>query len=72
MRTAVAPFGRRASGRVPCSSRGEIVGTWRRDQGTVTVRPWRRLNRVERDAVAAEAESLPLPGVEGGIAVWEA
>ena len=51
---------------------GELVGTWRRDQGTVTVRPWRRLTRVERDAVAAEAESLPLPGVEGGMAVWEA
>ena len=51
---------------------GEIVGTWRRDQGTVTVRPWRRLTRVERDAVAAEAESLPVPGVEGRTAVWEA
>ena len=33
---------------------------------------WRRLNRVERDAVEAEAESLPLPGIEGGMAVWEA
>jgi hypothetical protein len=26
------------------------------------VRPWRRLSRAERDAVTAEAESLPLPG----------
>jgi hypothetical protein len=51
---------------------GEIAGTWRRDQARVNVRPWRRLSRVERDAVAAEAESLPLPGVKGSIVVgWE-
>jgi len=31
----------------------------------LTVRPWRRLSRAERDAVTAEAESLPLPGIEG-------
>jgi hypothetical protein len=30
----------------------------------VTVRPWRRLSRSERDAVMAEAESLPLPGID--------
>ena len=45
---------------------GEIVGTWRRAQGTVTVRTWRRLSRAARDAVEAEAASLPLPGVQGG------
>jgi hypothetical protein len=51
---------------------GEIAGTWRRDQARVNIRPWRRLSRVERDAVASEAESLPLPGVEGSIVVgWE-
>jgi hypothetical protein len=35
---------------------------------------WRRLSRAERDAVQAEAESLPLPlpRVEGRIVVrWE-
>jgi hypothetical protein len=51
---------------------GEIVGTWRRAQGIVTVRPWRRLSRAARDAVEAEAESLPLPGARGEIVVrWD-
>ena len=48
---------------------GEIVGTWRRAKGTVTIRTWRRLSRWARDAVEAEATSLPLPGLEGPIAV---
>jgi hypothetical protein len=52
---------------------GEIAGTWRRAGAVVTVQPWRRLSRAERDAVAAEAESLPLPGLGGRIAVhWDA
>ena len=51
---------------------GEIVGTWRRSQAAVTIQPWRRLSRAERDAVEAEAECLPLPGVEGRIVVrWD-
>jgi hypothetical protein len=51
---------------------GEIVGTWRRAQGTVTVQRWRRLSRAARDAVEAEAASLPLPGIKGGIVVrWD-
>jgi len=38
----------------------------------MTVRPWRRLSSAERDAVAAEAESLPIPGITGGIAIrWD-
>jgi Winged helix DNA-binding domain len=44
---------------------GEIAGTWRRADTVLTVQSWRRLSRAERDAVAAEAESLPLPGIEG-------
>jgi hypothetical protein len=48
---------------------GEVAGTWRRDQGKLTVDPWRRLSRSEREAVEAEAASLPLPGVEGEISV---
>ena len=48
---------------------GDIVGTWRRAQANVSVDSWRRLTRAERDAVEAEAQSLPLPGVEGEIAV---
>jgi hypothetical protein len=51
---------------------GEIAGTWRRADAITTVRPWRRLSRTERDAVAAEAESLPLPGIKGRIVVrWD-
>jgi Winged helix DNA-binding domain len=51
---------------------GEIVGTWRRSQADVSVRLWRRLARLERDTVEAEARSLPLPGVEREIGVsWE-
>ncbi len=51
---------------------GEVLGTWRRAEATVSLQPWRRLSRAERDAVEAEADSLPLPGVPGGIAVrWE-
>jgi len=29
------------------------------------VQPWRKLSPAERDAVVAEAESLPLPGLKG-------
>jgi hypothetical protein len=43
---------------------GEIVGTWRRAQGNMAIQAWRRLSRAEREAVEAEAESLPLPGLE--------
>jgi DNA glycosylase AlkZ-like len=41
---------------------GEIAGTWRRAQANLSVQPWRRFSRSERDAVEAEAQSLPLPG----------
>ena len=51
---------------------GEIVGTWRRAQADLAVQPWRSLSRAERDAVEAEAESLPLPGIEKRIVVrWD-
>jgi hypothetical protein len=51
---------------------GDVAGTWRRDQGKLTVQPWRRLSRAERVAVETEAASLPLPGVQGEIVVrWE-
>jgi hypothetical protein len=41
---------------------GEVTGTWRRAGPALTVLPWRALTAGERDAVTAEAESLPLPG----------
>lgn len=51
---------------------GEIVGTWRRAQADLSIQPWRRLSRAEREAVEAEARSLPLPGIEGQIDVrWD-
>jgi hypothetical protein len=52
---------------------GEVVGTWRRAEAAMTIQPWRPLSRGEPDAVAAEAASLPLPGVQGRIVVrWDA
>ncbi len=51
---------------------GEMVGTWRRAQGVVVIQTWRRLSRATRDAVEAEAASLPLPGIDGRIIVrWD-
>jgi hypothetical protein len=51
---------------------GEVAGTWRRANEKVSIQPWRRLSSAERDAVEAEATSLPLPGVQGRIVVrWE-
>jgi hypothetical protein len=51
---------------------GEVVGTWRRADATVTVRPWIRLTSAARVAVETEAEGLPLPGVNGPVVVrWE-
>jgi hypothetical protein len=51
---------------------GEVVGTWRRANAVVTVQTWRRLSAAERQAVEAEAESLPLPGLSGQILVrWD-
>ena len=42
---------------------GQIVGTWRCSQSEVTVESWRRLSPTEREAVEAEAASMPLPGI---------
>jgi hypothetical protein len=48
---------------------GEVAGTWRRAHDKLSVQPWRRFSRAEREAVEAEARSLPLPGLEREIAV---
>src|SRR5947209_1716173 len=51
---------------------GEIVGTWRRGLGIVTIQAWRRLTRAARAAVEAEVASLPLPDFQGRVVVrWE-
>jgi DNA glycosylase AlkZ-like len=50
---------------------GEIRGTWRRAQHTVRIDAWARLSRGARDAVEAEAATLPLPGADRRIeVVW--
>ncbi len=50
---------------------GEIRGTWRRAQHTVRIDAWARLSRPARDAIEAEADALPLPGVDRPIeVVW--
>src|SRR5262249_42603818 len=48
---------------------GEIRGTWRRAQHTVRVDTWSRLSRGSRDAVEAEARTLPLPALDRPIEV---
>lgn len=51
---------------------GEIAGTWRRAGAALRVQPWHRLSRAARAPVEAEAEALPLPGLQGRIAVtWD-
>lgn len=48
---------------------GEIRGTWRRSQHVVRIDAWERLPRARRDAIEAEASTLPLPGLDRPIEV---
>jgi hypothetical protein len=51
---------------------GEISGTWRRSEATLTVQPWRSLSPGERGTVEAEAVALPLPGLARPISIrWD-
>jgi hypothetical protein len=53
---------------------GTVLIRWdgARQATVMTVQPWRRLSRAERDAVVAEAESLPLSTPQGRITVrWD-
>jgi hypothetical protein len=51
---------------------GEIAGIWRRAETLLTIQPWRRLTRAQREAIEAEAASLPLPGIDRPIEVrWD-
>lgn len=49
--------------------RGEIAGTWRRAGSEVTIESWRPFAADERQAVEAEAASLPLPDLRTPIQV---
>ena len=48
---------------------GKIVGTWRRAERTFTIQAWQPLSRTAREAVLAEAESLPLAPAGGQMVV---
>ena len=50
---------------------GDIRGTWRRSQGTVSIQAWGRMSRTERGAVEAEAALLPLPDVSRIVVRWQ-
>jgi hypothetical protein len=51
---------------------GQIIGTWRRAQHIVSIQAWQRVSRPARDAIASEAASLPLPGLERDVVVqWD-
>jgi len=51
---------------------GEIRGTWRRANHVVRIDSWARLSPGAREAVEAEAGTLPLPGLERPIdVVWD-
>jgi len=64
--------GPRGSGRVPFSSGERSAGRGRRAGAVVTAQPWRPLTPTERDAVTAEAESLPLPALNRRVTVhWD-
>jgi Winged helix DNA-binding domain len=51
--------------------KGEPAGTWRRANHIFTVSVWRTLSVVERDAVAAEAASLPLGLTRPVVIRWD-
>jgi hypothetical protein len=48
---------------------GELVGTWRRSTADLAIELWDLLSPAQREAVEAEAASLPLPGLTSGIKV---
>jgi hypothetical protein len=49
--------------------KGEIAGLWRRSADEVSIEAWHPLSSREREAVEAEAVSLPLPGLNRPITV---
>lgn len=48
---------------------GEFAGVWRRAAHEVSIDLWRKLTARQREAVEAEALSLPLPGLDRAISV---
>jgi len=50
---------------------GEISGTWRRADADIRIEAWRSFSRGEREAIEAEASSLPLPVTSDLRIQWE-
>ena len=51
---------------------GEVAGTWRRAGAVVAIEAWQRLSPAAREAVELEAQSFPLPELQGRVRVrWE-
>lgn len=48
---------------------GEVAGTWRRSGKKFTVEAWSPINKTIREAVEAEAASLPLTDLEDGVVI---
>ena len=48
---------------------GEVAGTWRRAGAVVTIQAWQRLAATAREAIELEAQSFPLPDLQGRIRV---
>jgi hypothetical protein len=46
---------------------GELAGTWRRQAGWVTIRPWRRLKSEIREVVEREVDAMPIESTKKGI-----
>jgi len=49
---------------------GELVGTWRRQQGRVRIQPWKKLASEIRDQVEGEVRTLPIESAKNAV-VWE-
>jgi hypothetical protein len=47
-----------------------VCGVWRRANELVTIAPWGQLAPATRDAIEAEAASLPLPGIDRVAVRW--
>jgi hypothetical protein len=48
---------------------GEPAGTWRRAHADLSIEAWRRFSKPEREAIEAEASTLPIPNAEGQMKV---
>jgi len=50
--------------------RGELVGTWRRQLGRVTIRAWRKVSSEDKEIVFGEVETMPIDSTRKEVR-WE-